>query len=92
MRYNDLMTTRDTRASVKAWLDENYRISEGETECILAQDGWKFLGAHTERYAGMAFEPGPEAWAEAHEFALSALVECHDAPHIAACPYFEETA
>jgi hypothetical protein len=76
-----------TETQVRAWLDENYRITPGETDCILAQDGWKFIDAQTERFAGQSFEGGPEAVLAGNEFALSALVECHDGPHIDACPY-----
>lgn len=57
-----------------------------EVECILAQDGWQYVDALADKWAGQAEVPGPEAFAEAHGMALSALYECHDEPHLPTCP------
>jgi len=76
---------------VRAWLADNYNISAEETECIMAQDEWKFIEARAEQFAGAQWETGPEAVAAGNEFALSALVECHDGPHLPTCPYAPKT-
>jgi hypothetical protein len=81
-----------TKEQVRQWLldyawsgtpDEQART----VECILAQDGWEFIDAMADKYAGMAEVPGPEAFDEATGFALSSLYECHAKPHIETCPY-----
>lgn len=59
-----------------------------EVECILSQpaaDG-DLIDAVTEKYAGMAEVPGPAAVSDAESFALSALYECHEGPHLPTCP------
>lgn len=78
-----------TKDEIRAWLLNYAWVGTAEqqtAECIMAQDGWRHLSAQTEHFAGMAESPGPEAYAEAHEFALSGLYECHDAPHLPTCP------
>lgn len=68
-----------------AWLgslDEQAR----EVECILAQDGWRHVGGVADQFAGAQEEPGPAAVAAGSEYALSALYECHDGPHLPSCP------
>ena len=80
-----------TKAKVRAWLLDYAWLGDAddkarEVECILAQGEWRHLGAQADRYAGMAEEPGPAAYDEATEFALSALYECHDDPHLPTCP------
>lgn len=57
-----------------------------EVECILHQDDWRHLEALADKFAGAQFEPGPKAFDEGTEFALSALYECHDGPHLNTCP------
>lgn len=52
----------------------------------MAQEGHKYVDEVAEQFAGAQFEPGPEASAAGHEFALSALYECHDEPHLPTCP------
>ena len=69
-----------------AWADATQDAKERRVACIMAQDGWKFLEARTERTAGQAWEPGPQAVSEAQAFELSALYECHDGPHLETCP------
>ncbi len=56
-------------------------------DCIMAQDGWRYIAERADQYAGAQFEPGPEAYDRGEEFALSALYECHDGPHQATCPF-----
>lgn len=79
-----------TKDQVREWLLTQYLRrtpeTEAEVECILAQDDWKFVDARAEKFAGQAFEPGPQAVSEATGFALSALYECHDGPHLPTCP------
>lgn len=73
-------------SEVREWINTNYGLRPELVDCILAQDDWQFLDAQTEHYAGQAWDPGPESYKQAREFALSALVECHDGPHINGCP------
>lgn len=81
-----------TKAAIHAWLlryawlgtaDEQQR----EVDCIMAQDGWHHIGARADQFAGAQFEPGPEAFDEGVQFALSELYECHDGPHLPTCPF-----
>jgi hypothetical protein len=68
-----------------AWLgteDEKDR----EVECIMSQGGWRHVGAMADKFAGAQEEPGPVAFTEGVLFALSALYECHDGPHLPTCP------
>ena len=70
-----------------AWLGTPEE-KESEVACIMSQDGWRYLAERADRYAGAQAEPGPKAYAEGHDIALSGLYECHDAPHLATCPRF----
>lgn len=69
-----------------AWLgtpEEQIR----EVECILAQNEWQFTEDVADKYAGaQETGGGPQEFAEGVEFALSALYECHDEPHLPTCP------
>lgn len=78
-----------TEEQIKAWLlsyawlgSEEERARE--VDCIMAQDDWKHLDAMSEHYRGMAFDDRQAT--EAEGFALSALYECHDGPHLSTCP------
>jgi hypothetical protein len=80
-----------TESQVRQWLLDYAWLGTAdaqalEVECILAQDGWQYIDAVADKYAGMAEVPGPEAFDEATKFALSALYECHDEPHLETCP------
>lgn len=66
-----------------AWLG-TAQEKAAEVECILAQDGWQHLDAQAEKYRGMAGDD--QQASEAEGFALSALYECHDGPHLPTCP------
>jgi hypothetical protein len=77
-----------SREQVRAWLLAYAWIGTpeeraAEVECILAQDGWQHLDAVTEHYRGMAADDAQIS--EAAGFALSALYECHDGPHLPTC-------
>lgn len=79
-----------TKEEVAAWLTDYAWLGDGKdearVECIMAQDGWKYIDAVADQFAGAQFEPGPEAMSAGTEFALSALYECHGGPHLATCP------
>lgn len=55
-------------------------------ECILAQDGWEYIDAVADQFAGAQWEPGPEAFSDGQQYAMSALYETHGGPHLADCP------
>jgi hypothetical protein len=55
-----------------------------EVECILAQDGWKYLSARVEQVRGQSWDDEQAQQAEGH--ALSDLYECHAGPHLETCP------
>jgi hypothetical protein len=80
----------ETKAAARAWLLREYLApgapSEALVECIDSQGGFDHVAALAERFAGQAWDPGPEAAAEAEAFALSSLVECHEGPHLPTCP------
>ena len=69
-----------------AWAEETPADKKAVVDCIMAQDGWRFIDAVADRYAGAQWEPGPAAYSEGTQFALSALYECHAAPHLPGCP------
>jgi hypothetical protein len=81
-----------TKKQVRAWLikyawaEDSDDARERVVDCILAQDSWEYTDAVADRFAGAQWEPGPEAFDEGTGFALSALYECHDEPHLATCP------
>lgn len=78
----------DRWEAVAAWLNTYYHNPPGLMTCIRSQEDWKYVDIHAERFAGAQFEPGPQAMREGIDFAISALVECHDGPHDEACPYY----
>lgn len=71
-----------------AWAQDTPEAKQAVADCIMAQDEWKYIDARADQYAGAQFEPGPAAFLEGQEFALSALYECHTGPHRPTCPYF----
>lgn len=84
--------TEMTEQAVRAWL-LRYAWSEDTddakariTDCIMAQDGWKYVDTVADNFAGAQESPGPAAFDEGTEFALSALYECHGEPHLPDCP------
>lgn len=84
------MTTM-TKAAVRDWL-LNYawfgtpEEQSANVDCILAQDGWRYVDDVADQFAGAQEEPGPAAFTEGVQFALSALYECHEGPHLPTCP------
>jgi len=81
-----------TEDAVRAWLIKYAWLGDAdrqkrEVDCIMSQDGWKYIDAVADQFAGAQEEPGPVAYSEGVEFALSALYECHDGPHLPTCPY-----
>jgi hypothetical protein len=75
-----------------AWLpSESQRDKDMVVECIMMQGGYEFLDARADRFAGAQWEPGPEAFDEGVMFEMTALYECHDGPHIVACPQYKES-
>lgn len=69
-----------------AWLETTDADREAVVECILAQGDWDLIHARADQYSGAQFDPGPQTFDEGVEWALSALYECHDEPHLATCP------
>jgi len=69
-----------------AWMPDTSEQKAAEVECILAQDGWQYIDAVADQYAGAQNEPGPAAFDEGTQYALSALYECHSSPHTDKCP------
>jgi hypothetical protein len=85
-----------TKITVQAWLLD-YAWAEKTTadkiavvDCIMSQDKWKFIDVVADQFAGAQWEPGPKAFSEGQEFALSALYECHDGPHQKTCRYYKD--
>jgi hypothetical protein len=71
-----------------AWVDDTPEEKAAEVECILAQGDWQHISAMADKYAEAQNEPGPAAFAEGEEYALSSLYECHDGPHADTCPRY----
>lgn len=82
------LTEQEVRDWLKdyAWLNEPEEAKLREIDCIIAQGTWRYIDAIADKFAGAQWEPGPEAYSEGTLFALSALYECHDAPHLETCP------
>lgn len=55
-------------------------------DCILSQDDWHYIDVMADQFAGAQFEPGLKAREDGIQYALSALYECHDGPHLPTCP------
>lgn len=68
-----------------AWMDTIAEQAQ-EVRCIMAQSEnvGELVALLTDKYQGQAFDDAQAA--EAHGFALSALYECHDGPHLTTCP------
>lgn len=78
-----------SESAIREWLLKYMKPgaeSKAEVDCIMSQDGWMYIDALADKFAGSQFQQGPEAFSEGVEFALSALVECHGGPHTGACP------
>jgi hypothetical protein len=80
-----------TREKIQAWLRDYAWLGtpeeqEREVTCIMAQDDWKHLEARKEQLRGQASGEETNLEEQVDEFALSALYECHDGPHMDTCP------
>lgn len=81
-----------TKDEVKAWL-HNYMdpndlgVPNSVVDCIMSQDDWQYVDVWAGRYMDAQFgdEDPEEVKKRAKEFALSALYECHDGPHLDTC-------
>jgi hypothetical protein len=87
----DAEAEAEARENVRTWLLAYAWMGNAEqdarrVECILSQEDWRHVELVAEQYAGAQFEPGLKAYAEGTAFALSALYECHDGPHLDTCP------
>jgi len=70
-----------------AWCGDSEAENRASINCIMAQDGWRYLGAQADKFAGQHESGGgPEAFSDGMLFAMSALYECHTAPHTSDCP------
>jgi len=84
------------KTALRTWLldyawNGTTESTAAEVECILSQPGAQehIVEATQEHYRGMVESPGdPAQVAQADGFVLSALYECHDAPHLTTCPHY----
>lgn len=88
------LTADDVRAFLDRYLRDDWEGKAGLIACIMAQPSTAveidLLETRADRFAGAQAEPGPEAFGAGLEFAMSALVECHEGPHPEpTCPYAE---
>jgi hypothetical protein len=78
--------------SVRAWLTSYVWLPSHQdhkkemVDCIISQGGWEYISARADQFAGAQEEPGPKAFSEGIQFALSELYECHTGPHLETCP------
>lgn len=78
----------DRWATVETWLLTYYKEDyvRPYLPCIKEQGDWQYVASHADQFAGAQPGDGEDAFSEGMEFAISALLECHDGPHIASCP------
>jgi len=70
-----------------AWCESSIAEKRAAVACIMAQDDWHYLDAQADKFAGQHESGGgPEAFSDGMLFAISALYECHTAPHTSDCP------
>lgn len=70
-----------------AWAEDSEADKKAVVDCILSQDRAQHVDAVADSFAGASESGGgPEAMSAGREFALSALYETHDAPHLPTCP------
>jgi len=72
-----------------AWAEETPEQKAAVVDCIMAQDDWRLIDARADQFAGAQAEPGPAAFDEGQQFALSGLYECHTGPHKSTCPLYK---
>ena len=78
-----------TKDEIQAWL-LNYVVPAEEqlrvVDCIMSQDGWKYLELHREQLRAQASGEETHLEEQIDGYVLSGLYECHDGPHLATCP------
>lgn len=81
------MTEEDVRTWLReyAWLGTDEERTR-EVDCIMSQDDWRYLEARKEQLRGQASGEETNLEADVDGYALSALYECHDGPHLETCP------
>lgn len=79
-----------TRNAIREWLFSNYLSDTDDNrrlvDCIFTQSEWRYIDARREQALSQWSGEGEPPIDEALGFAITALVECHDGPHTAACP------
>jgi hypothetical protein len=80
-----------TEEQIQAWLHKYAWLGTEEEQnlevaCIMAQDDWKYLEVRKEHLRAQASGEETNLEEQVDEFALSALYECHDGPHLDTCP------
>lgn len=78
-----------TKERVRSWLLDYAWLGSkeeqaAEIECILSQDGWRYLDARVEQARNQGWSGEQMELAERN--ALVNLYECHTGPHIGTCP------
>lgn len=81
--------------SIRKWLEDYAWLGtsdekQREIDCIMSQSDWKHIDAVAEKFAGQASGEEQDIMSGATGFALSALYECHDAPHLPTCPRWND--
>src|SRR5215469_1305187 len=70
-----------------AWCESSMAEKRAAVACIMAQGEWRYLADKADKFAGQSESGGgPEAFTDGMLFAMSALYECHTAPHTSDCP------
>lgn len=68
-----------------AWLGTEEQQTR-EVDCIMSQDGWRYLEARKEQLRTQASGEETNLEDQVDGYALSGLYECHDGPHLETCP------
>jgi hypothetical protein len=90
------MSQKLTEAAVRewlmgyVWLDSHQPVKQQVVDCIISQGQWQHISARADQFAGAQEEPGPKAFAEGTQYALSELYECHSGPHQKTCPDYTD--
>lgn len=90
--YQDTREAIANQAREVAWWLAGYAWMGTDAEkaaniaCIMSQDDWQHIDVTAERFEGAQSGDDGEDRMSGDDFALSALYECHDGPHLATCP------
>ena len=74
---------------VETWLTTHYSsdyLTPDLLACIRSQDDWRYIDVRADRFAGAQAGEDDHDFDRGIDFAISALVECHDGPHLETCP------